>query len=62
MHCYGPSYPPYTYRAIAHCVWGNAFWSVAGNWARMGFRSSSAECSGGLLSPALVAGYDVDVI
>ncbi|GAA4536055.1 hypothetical protein [Amycolatopsis samaneae] len=59
VRCF-PPYPGFTYRAVAHCASGNAFWTTVGYWVPFG--SSSAECVGGLLSPASVIGYDVDVL
>lgn len=49
-----------TYRVVAHCASGSSFWYTFGHWVPEGFGPSTAECRGGLLSSAYVAGYHVD--
>jgi hypothetical protein len=60
VYCDYMLYPPYLYRAVAHCVAGDAFWYEAGYWVEPGFGPSVAECQGGLLSSARVVGYHID--
>src|SRR5438874_9029116 len=60
VYCDYLPYPPYMYRAVAHCVAGGSFWYQAGYWVEPGFGPSIAECQGGLLSSARVVGYHVD--
>jgi hypothetical protein len=52
----------YGYRVIAHCASGGAFWFVVGDFVPYGFGPAVAECSGALLVPARVTGYQVDEI
>jgi hypothetical protein len=52
----------YGYRVIARCTTGSAFWFVVGDFVPYGFGPAFAECSGALLVPAGVAGYQVDEI
>lgn len=52
--------PPYLYRVVAHCAAGGSYWYQAGYWVEPGFGPSVAECQGGLLSAAHVAGYHIN--
>ena len=52
----------YGYRVIARCANGSSFWFSAGDFVPYGLGPAYAECVGGLLFPAWVAGYRVDEI
>jgi len=60
MTCFSLPRPSDSYRVVAHCASGSSFWYTAGHWVPRGFGPSTAECHGGLLSNAYVAGYHVD--
>jgi hypothetical protein len=60
VNCDYAPFPPYLYRVVAHCVSGSSFWYQYGYWVEQGFGPSSAECQGGLLSVARVAGYHIE--
>ncbi|HKN56113.1 MAG TPA: hypothetical protein VJX66_26695 [Amycolatopsis sp.] len=47
------------YHVIAHCSDGHAVWQDSGPVVVYGFGPSVAECSGTLLHPAWVTGYDI---
>jgi hypothetical protein len=57
---YDPASSKYEYRTIAHCTNGSTFWFTVGDFMPYGFGPSTAECVGGLLQPAWVAGYHID--
>lgn len=60
LSCFSLRGPSDTYRVVAHCTSGSSYWFTVGHWVPLGFGPSSAECRGGLLSNAYVAGYHVD--
>ncbi len=60
MTCFSLPDPSRTYRVVAHCMAGSSYWFTAGYWIPLGFGPSTAECKGGLLWNAYLAGYHVE--
>jgi hypothetical protein len=60
VNCDYVEFAPYMYRVVAHCVSNTNFWYQPGFWVEYRFGPATAECRGGLLSAARVAGYHVD--
>ncbi|MFD8492936.1 hypothetical protein [Amycolatopsis sp. NPDC059657] len=59
MTCYSLPDPSRMYQVVAHCQSGSSYWYTAGNLVPLGFGPSTAECNGGLLWSAHVAGFHV---
>ncbi|WP_370949952.1 hypothetical protein AB5J62_20760 [Amycolatopsis sp. cg5] len=59
MTCYTLPDPSRVYQVVAHCQSGSSYWYNTGNLVPLGFGPSSAECNGGLLWSAHVAGFHV---
>ncbi|MBN6040387.1 hypothetical protein [Amycolatopsis sp. 195334CR] len=60
MTCFSLPGPAGTYRVVAHCTNGSAYWFTVGEWVPLWFGPSTAECRGGLLWNAYLAGYHVE--
>lgn len=59
MTCYSLPDPSKMYQVVAHCQSGSSYWYNGGNLVPLGFGPSSAECKGGLLWSAHLAGFHV---